>query len=193
MKVKLDERSALIIVDVQRDFCPGGALAVPYGDEIIPVLNRYIEKFEETGAPIFATRDWHPKNHISFKSEGGQWPEHCVQNSEGAEFHPALNLPANVKVISKGTDPDREAYSGFEGTSLEEELRSLGISKLFVGGLATDYCVKHTVLDAVERGFEVYLLEDAIRGVDLQKGDSERAITEMVNKGVKKVRITDIE
>lgn len=193
MKVKLDERSALIIVDVQRDFCLGGALAVPHGDEIVPVLNRYIKKFEEAGASIFATRDWHPKNHISFKSEGGQWPEHCVQNSEGAEFHPALNLPANVKIISKGTDPGREAYSGFEGTSLEEELRSLGVSKLFIGGLATDYCVKHTVLDAVERGFEVYLLEDAIRGVDLQKGDSERAIAEMVNKGVKKVRITDIE
>lgn len=192
MKVRLDKNSALIIVDVQRDFCQGGALAVPNGDEVVPVLNEYIERFKSAGAAVIATRDWHPINHVSFKSRGGPWPEHCVQNTAGAEFHPRLNLPSDVIVVSKGTEPDKEAYSGFEGTDLESKLRELGVSKIFVGGLATDYCVKHTVLDGLKRGFEVYLLEDAVRGVDVQKGDSEKAIEEMVKKGAKRLRLEDI-
>lgn len=192
MKVRLDKNSALIIVDVQRDFCQGGALAVPNGDEVVPVLNKYIEKFRSADAPVIATRDWHPRDHVSFKSRGGPWPEHCVQNTAGAEFHPRLNLPSDVIVISKGTEPDKEAYSGFEDTELESKLRELGVSKIFVGGLATDYCVKHTVLDGLKRGFQVYLLEDAVRGVDVQKGDSERAVEEMVKKGAKKLRLEDI-
>ncbi|RJS80719.1 bifunctional nicotinamidase/pyrazinamidase, partial [Candidatus Bathyarchaeota archaeon] len=183
---------ALIIVDVQRDFCQGGALAVPNGDEVVPVLNEYIEKFKSAGAAVIATRDWHPRNHVSFRSRGGPWPEHCVQNTAGAEFHPRLNLPSDVIVVSKGTEPDKEAYSGFEGTDLESKLRELGVSKIFVGGLATDYCVKHTVLDGLKRGFEVYLLEDAVRGVDVQKGDSEKAIEEMVKKGAKRLRLEDL-
>jgi len=192
MKVRLDKNSALIIVDVQRDFCQGGALAVPNGDEVVPVLNEYIEKFKSAGAAVIATRDWHPRNHVSFRSRGGPWPEHCVQNTAGAEFHPRLNLPSDVIVVSKGTKPDKEAYSGFEDTDLESKLRELGVSKIFVGGLATDYCVKHTVLDGLKRGFEVYLLEDAVRGVDVQKGDSEKAIEEMVKKGAKRLRLEDL-
>lgn len=192
MMYRLDKRSALIIVDVQRDFCPGGALPVPDGDKIVPVLNGYIELFKKAGSPIFATRDWHPKNHCSFKSRGGPWPEHCVQNTIGAEFHPELKLPRDVVVISKGTDADKEAYSGFEGTNLEAELKRRKVKRIFVGGLATDYCVKHTVIDGLKKGFEVVLLEDAIKGVDVKEGDSERAIKEMVKKGAKLAKITDI-
>ena len=192
MKFVIDEKSALIIVDVQRDFCPGGSLPVPEGDEVIPLLNQYIRKFMQAGAPIFATRDWHPVNHISFKPQGGPWPPHCVQHTEGAEFHPGLNLPEGTKIVSKGIEPTREAYSGFEGTCLAEKLTKRGIRRLFIGGLATDYCVKNTVLDALDLGFDVVLLEDAIRGVDVTVGDSEKAIREMVNRGVKRAHINQI-
>ncbi|RLI36059.1 nicotinamidase, partial [Candidatus Bathyarchaeota archaeon] len=141
---------------------------------------------------IYATRDWHPPNHKSFREYGGIWPAHCVQGSVGAEFHPDLELPEDVIVISKATDPDREAYSGFEGTNLLEDLRSRGVRRVFIGGLATDYCVKSTVLDALRYGFETYLLVDAIRGVDLKPGDSERAIREMVDGGAKEITLSDI-
>lgn len=179
-------------MDVQNDFCPNGALPVPNGDEIIPVLNKYIEKFVKVGASIYATRDWHPPNHISFVSRGGVWPPHCVQNTKGAEFHPRLALPKDVRIVSKGFDPDREAYSGFEGTNLSSMLKAQGIRTVFIGGLATDYCVKATVLDALKEGFHVVFLEDASKGVDVNKGDSERAIKEMVEKGAEKATISQI-
>jgi len=191
-RFSIDKKSALIVVDVQRDFCPGGALPVPEGDRVIPVLNKYVEKFERVGAPIYATRDWHPPNHASFKARGGIWPPHCVQNTEGAEFHPDLALPKGTKIISKAMDPEREAYSGFEGTRLEEELKRRGIERVFVGGLATDYCVKNTVMDALKLEFETILLEDAIRGVDVKPGDSERAVGEMVKKGARKAVFFDV-
>ena len=192
MGLRIGEDDALIIVDVQRDFCPGGALPVPDGDRVVPVLNEYIHRFREAGAYIYATRDWHPPNHKSFREYGGIWPVHCVQGSVGAEFHPDLKLPGDVIVISKATDPNREAYSGFEGTNLLEDLRDKGVRRVFIGGLATDYCVKSTVLDALRYGFETYLLVDAIRGVDLNPGDSERAIREMVNEGAKEITLSDI-
>ena len=192
MSLRIGKGDALIIVDVQRDFCPGGGLPVPEGDRVVPVLNGYIRRFREAGAHIYATRDWHPPNHKSFREYGGIWPAHCVQGSVGAEFHPDLELPEDVIVISKATDPDREAYSGFEGTNLLEDLRSRGVRRVFIGGLATDYCVKSTVLDALRYGFETYLLVDAIRGVDLKPGDSERAIREMVDGGAKKITLSDI-
>ncbi len=192
MGLRIGEDDALIIVDVQRDFCPGGALPVPDGDRVVPVLNEYIHRFREAGAYIYATRDWHPPNHKSFREYGGTWPVHCVQGSVGAEFHPDLKLPGDVIVISKATDPNREAYSGFEGTNLLEDLRDKGVRRVFIGGLATDYCVKSTVLDALRYGFETYLLVDAIRGVDLNPGDSERAIREMVNEGAKEITLSDI-
>lgn len=193
MKVKIGKGDALIVVDVQRDFCPGGALPVPRGDEVIPVLNEYLERFRRAGAAIYATRDWHPPNHKSFREYGGEWPPHCIQGTEGAEFHPNLKLPGDTLIISKATEPDKEAYSGFEGTNLKESLESRGVKRVFVGGLATDYCVKSTVLDALKYGFDVFLLVDAVRGVDLQPGDSERAIEEMVRRGAKKITLSDLE
>lgn len=181
--LKFGRETALIVVDVQKDFCPGGALAVKEGDRVIPVLNRYIELFEKAGAPVYATRDWHPKNHCSFKEQGGPWPAHCIQESEGAAFHPDFKPPLNAVVISKAMRPETDAYSGFEGTNLELYLKRKGVRRVLVGGLATDYCVKNTVLDACRLGFETYLLTDAIRGVDVQKRDSEKAVGEMKKAG----------
>lgn len=192
MSCEIGEDSALIVVDVQKDFCPGGSLPVPHGDKVVPVLNRYIQKFKEANAAIYATRDWHPANHISFTSKGGPWPPHCVQNTEGAEFHEDLKLPKRTIIVSKAADPNKEAYSGFDGTSLGEELRRKGVKRVFVGGLATDYCVKSTVLDAVELGFETVLLEDAVQGVNVNLGDSERAIEEMKAKGVHMVKYSKL-
>jgi len=183
MKIKLREKDALIVVDLQNDFCPGGALAVPEGDKIVPVLNAYIERFSNSRSIIVATRDWHPENHISFAEQGGIWPKHCVQNTKGAEFHPDLKLPSDSIIVSKATEPDKEAYSGFDGTNLDKLLKGKGVTRLFVGGLATDYCVRATVLDALRLGFCVFLLLDAIKGVNVQPEDSERAIVEMLEKG----------
>jgi len=191
-KWEIDEDDALVIVDTQKDFCPGGALPVPEGDTVIPVLNEYIKIFREAGTAIYATRDWHPSNHISFKEQGGTWPAHCIQNTKGAEFHPDLRLPKGTVIISKATDPDKEAYSGFDSTNLEKELRLKKVKRVFIGGLATDYCVKSTVLDAVKLGFETVLLEDAVRGVNVNPGDSEKATREMLAAGAKKTTLKDL-
>ena len=191
--VKIERQSALILVDIQKDFCPGGALAVREGDRVVPLLNRYIEAFEKTKALIFSTRDWHPKNHCSFKPRGGPWPPHCIQDSKGAAFHPDLKLPFHVTVISKAMRPEADAYSGFEGTNLELYLKRKNIKRVFVGGLATDYCVKQTVLDARRLGFETYLLTDAIRGVEVKKGDSEKAVEEMKKSGAIPVTLQEIQ
>ena len=187
-----DTKSALVIVDVQRGFCPGGSLPVPRGDEVVPVLNAYIELAQKAGATIVASRDWHPPDHISFRSRGGPWPQHCVRGTPDAEFHPGLRLPPETIVVSKAQDPDAEAYSAFEGTQLEAKLKERAVERLFVGGLATDYCVKNTVLDALRLGFEVYLLTDAIRAVDVQPGDGERAIQEMLAAGAKPIKLQDL-
>ena len=187
-----DTKSALVIVDVQRGFCPGGSLPVPRGDEVVPVLNAYIELAKKAGATIVASRDWHPPDHISFRSRGGPWPQHCVRGTPDAEFHPGLRLPPETIVVSKAQDPDAEAYSAFEGTQLEAKLKERAVERLFVGGLATDYCVKNTVLDALRLGFEVYLLTDAIRAVDVQPGDGERAIQEMLAAGAKPIKLQDL-
>ena len=181
---------ALIIVDVQNDFCPGGALSVPEGDQVIPVLNDYIKLFKKANTRIFATRDWHPPNHISFKAQGGSWPPHCVQNTEGAKFHPDLKLPSDTSIISKATDPLKEAYSGFDGTELANTLKIQG-ARVFVGGLATDYCVKNTVLDARKMGFEAVLLSDAIRGINVEPGDARKAIAEMIKNGAEQATLED--
>ncbi|CAF0696352.1 nicotinamidase [Candidatus Methylacidithermus pantelleriae] len=183
MEETIGPGDALVVVDVQKDFLPGGRLAVPGGDAIIPVLNRYIELFHRKGLPVIATRDWHPPNHCSFKEEGGPWPSHCVAGTEGARFPESLRLPESVCIISKATRKDCEAYSGFEGTSLEEELRALGVRRLFVGGLATEYCVARTVLDGLERGFEVVVLTDAVRSLDAHPGDGEKALKQMQARG----------
>ena len=141
---------ALLITDIQIDFLPGGALPIENGNEIIPVVNDYIKRFVAAKAHVLASRDWHPLNHISFKAQGGRWPPHCIQETTGAKFSPDLKLPPHSIVISKATNPEIEAYSAFDGTSLAHELRTLGVKRLFVGGLATDYCVVNTVVECVQ-------------------------------------------
>jgi nicotinamidase/pyrazinamidase len=188
----MQDKDALLIVDVQNDFCPGGALAVADGDRVVPALNRYIERFQKSRLPIFATRDWHPEKTRHFKAYGGLWPPHCIQGTKGAEFSADLRLPPNAVVVSAGMAADEEGYSGFDGrdekgTALAELLRAQGVGRLFVGGLATDYCVKHTVLDGLKQGFRVVLLEDAARAVNLLPGDGERAIEAMVQAGAEKI------
>ena len=192
----MSQRDALILVDVQNDFCPGGALAVENGDAVVPVLNRYIERFADQRLPIFATRDWHPVKTTHFKAYGGVWPVHCVQGTHGAEFHPDLKLTPEITIVSAGTGADEDGYSGFlgrdsSGRSLAALLRDRGVDRLFVGGLATDYCVKHTVLDGIQEGFRVMLIGDAVRGVNLNPGDSEQAIEEMSAAGAIVVRGND--
>jgi len=179
---------ALVLVDVQNDFLPGGSLAVPEGDAVIPVLNRWIRRFLDAGLPIFATRDWHPANHCSFLDQGGPWPPHCVMGTPGAEFSRELDLPPDVPVISKAMRPDKEAYSDFEDTDFAVQLRGLGVKRLFVGGIATDYCVRATVLGALEQGFEAVLLVDGVRPVDVAPGDGERAVAEMAAAGAEVAR-----
>jgi nicotinamidase/pyrazinamidase len=170
---------ALLIVDVQRDFLPGGALGVPEGDQVIPVLNRYVAQAQRTGARVFASRDWHPSTHCSFKEQGGIWPPHCIAQTPGAEFPPELHLPAETQIIDKAVRPELEAYSAFAGTDLADTLRAAGIRRLVVGGLTTDYCVLRTVCDALAEGFEVFVLQHAIRAVDVHPGDGARALDEM--------------
>lgn len=183
------ERDAVILVDVQNDFCPGGALPVPEGNEVVPALNALLKRAR---AYTVATRDWHPPNHCSFKPQGGIWPVHCVAGTPGAAFHPALAAGRVAHIVSKATRPDEEAYSGFQGTDLAALLRQRGIRRVFVGGLATDYCVKATALDAVKHGFEVSVLEDAIRGVEVQPGDCARALEEMKRAGIRLMRADDL-
>ncbi|HWQ70457.1 MAG TPA: isochorismatase family protein [Patescibacteria group bacterium] len=188
-KLSLSLGDALIVVDVQNDFLPRGSLAVPHGDDVIPVLNRYLADFARRGLPIFATRDWHPPDHCSFQPYGGPWPPHCVAGSEGAAFAPALELPASsTRITLKGTQPGRDAYSAFDGTDLDARLRAHGVGRLFVGGLATDYCVLCTVEDGLKAGYAVVLLQDAIRAVNVRPGDGERAEAEMIRRGAIPIR-----
>ncbi len=175
-------KRALIVVDVQNDFCPGGSLAVTDGDEVIAPLNRLIEDFLKRGEPVFKTRDWHQPQTKHFAAHGGTWPVHCVQETTGAEFHPDLLDDERIQIISKGMG-DADCYSGFDGTDLAAQLRSRGVEEVWVGGLATDYCVKNTVLDGLKEGFRVKALTDAMRPVELKDGDGERALAEMKAAG----------
>lgn len=179
----LQAGDALVVVDVQRDFLPGGALAVADGDRIIPRLNAYLATFTAHRLPVFLTRDWHPYDHCSFKDRGGRWPTHCVRETPGADWPADLQVPDTARVVSKAAEKDREAYSAFEGTALASILGDLNVRRLFVGGLATDYCVRATVLDARKHGLQVVVLNDAVRGVDAQAGDSDRALRDMVAQG----------
>ena len=187
-----DNHSALILVHVQNDFCPGGALPVKEADTIISLINDYINLFRSKGLPVIATRDWHPPDHCSFKEQGGMWPVHCVQGSRGAQFRADLHIPNGSLIISGATNPKKEAYSTFDGTSLGDHLEDMGVKTLFIVGLATDYCVKQTVLDARQLGFRVIVLEDAIRGVNLHPDDSKSALKEMVSAGAFKANASDL-
>jgi nicotinamidase/pyrazinamidase len=183
-----NQKSALLIVDVQNDFCPGGALAVPEGDRVVPVVNDLAARFAAADLPVLATRDWHPPDTIHFVTRGGPWPEHCLANSDGAAFHPDLRLPRGTELITTGSDPDTHGYSAFEGQTssgeaLADALERLGVGRLVVAGLATDYCVKESVLDARRRGLDVVVVADGVRGVDVHPGDSTRALDEMTAAG----------
>ncbi len=179
---------ALLVADIQNDFLPGGALGVVHGDEVLPVLIRYMSSFSQRGLPVFVSRDWHPPNHCSFREQGGIWPTHCVAGSKGAEFHPDFRLPPSAIIISKATDPGKEAYSAFEGTDLDKRLREAGVRRLFIGGLATDYCGLNTVRDAVQHGYAVVLLVDGIRAVNLHPDDGRKAEEEMLRLGAVPIR-----
>lgn len=196
-------KTALLLVDIQNDFCPGGALAVPEGDSIIPLLNRLIPRFQH----VIASQDWHPVGHASFASshpdkkpgdfidlEGKPqilWPDHCIQESPGAEFHPDINIDGRVKIIRKGESSEVDSYSAFfdnhrlRQTELDTYLKGLGISRLYIGGLATDYCVQFTALDALDLGYETYILGDACRGVNIQPGDTDKALKRIESAGGK--------
>lgn len=180
--------TALLIVDIQKDFCPGGALGIPEGDLIIPFVNSYLRLFRKYALPIFVTRDWHPPITSHFRKFGGKWPVHCVQDTEGARFHPGMELPPDAVILSKGTSPDRDEYSAFSATTdsghpLHRLLNEKQIHTLYIGGLATDYCIRETTLEALKAGLSVTLLEDAVRGVDMEPGDSARATAEMLTAG----------
>lgn len=187
-------KKALLVVDVQNDFCPGGALGVPEGDKIVNKINKYTKIFMKKKLPVFATRDWHPVRTKHFRDFGGTWPVHCIQNSRGAAFHPDLKLPKDAILLYKGIDPHKDGYSAFDaedasGTSLGKLLKILGVEEIYIGGLATDYCVKFSALEALRQGFRVKILLDAIKGVDLKPGDSKEAIRQMIKKGAKKITL----
>jgi nicotinamidase/pyrazinamidase len=179
---RFEPGDALLLVDVQPDFCPGGALPVAEGDRIIPVLNDRIAAAQAAGVPVYASRDWHPAAHPSFREHGGEWPVHCVQDTPGARFHPELRLPPGAVTICKGTRLDRDQLSAFDGTGLARHLRERGVRRLFVGGLALDVCVRATVADALKEGFAVHLVAAATRAVDPERG--RRALAEMERAGV---------
>lgn len=182
----LSARAALLLIDVQVDFFPGGALPVPAGDRVIPALNRAIARFRAKGRPIYASRDWHPADSTHFRIFGGPWPIHCVAGTRGAAFHPDIDLPAETIVISKGIGRTDDGYSDFEGVndhgqSFLNDLRQHGVDRLYVGGLATDYCVRATVLDARREGLDVLVLVDGVAG--LGADDTRRAFDEMLAAG----------
>lgn len=192
MAIEINNDDALIVVDVQNDFCPGGALAVSEGDRIVPGINTLLPRF---GTRVF-TRDWHPADHCSFSDNprfvDKSWPPHCVAESLGAKFHPALEIPKDAIVIDKGTDTAKEAYSGFDETSLADVLRARHVVRVFVCGLATDYCVKATALDANKDGFETIVIEDLCRGVNIPTGSADAAINDMKQAGVQVARSGEI-
>ena len=174
---------ALLVVDVQNDFLPGGALGIRGGDAIVAPINRLLAAWRARGLPVFLSRDWHPDGHCSFAAQGGPWPVHCVAGTRGAEFAASLSIAPDDFVISKATRADKDAYSALDGTPLAEALRARGIKRLFIAGLATDYCVRATGRDARAAGLDVVILADAVCAVNVQPGDGERALAELVAEG----------
>lgn len=183
-----DTTQALLIVDVQNDFCTGGALAVPDGERVVPPLRRLAQQFTALGLPVYASRDWHPADSRHFAVNGGGWPVHCVQGTPGARLREDLKLPTSVQIVSKGQTRTDDGYSAVVGEvagrgTLLEDLKTRAVDRVIVGGLATDYCVKHSVLDLLSQGYAVTVLTDAIGAVDVKPGDGERALQEMTNAG----------
>jgi len=190
-------KKVLLVVDVQNDFCPKGALAVPEGDSIIPAINRYIRIFQKRGLPVLFTRDWHPLKTGHFKDFGGIWPRHCIQNTRGAAFCAGLRLSRKPILLYKGMEPDKDSYSAFHaedqaGSSLFKILRRIGAEEIYIAGLATDYCVKFSTFDAIKKGFKVKVLTDAVKGVNLKPDDSKDALRKMKQAGAGFVTIKSI-
>lgn len=190
MALSVDQVTSLLIVDVQYDFCPGGALAIKDGDKVIEAINQYIPHFQGIAAPIFAARDWHPKNHISFKERGGPFPAHCIQGSKGADFHSGLKFPYGMQVISKGFLTEQDAETAFQGTDLESRLKEKGIKKIFVSGLGA--AVKSSALEAVKLGFETYLLTDAVKGIEIKKAELKKVFDELTAAGICIITLKDL-
>ncbi|MFC5462921.1 isochorismatase family protein [Massilia niabensis] len=188
----LEPTDALLIVDMQYDFLPGGSLGVPNGDQVLAPINRLLELFTQQGLPVYASRDWHPANHCSFGARGGPWPPHCVAGTRGAAFSDALQLPPGATIVSKADTADVDAYSAFNGTGLARQMRARGVRRVVVCGLATDYCVLNTALDARTDGFEVLIVPEAMRAVEVQAGDGERAIGRMVERGAQPVQVDEL-
>lgn len=186
--IALTAHDALLVADIQNDFLPGGALAISGGDEILPILMNYIRRFQAHGIAIFLTRDWHPFNHGSFRSQGGPWPVHCIAGSPGSLPPTLFATPPSAVIIYKATDRDQEAYSAFHHTALDRHLRALSVHRLFIGGLATEYCVLNSVKDARSLGYDVCLLMDGIKAVNLRPDDGRRAEEEMIRLGAMPVR-----
>jgi nicotinamidase/pyrazinamidase len=193
----VDSTSALLVVDIQEDFCAGGALPAPGGADIIPAVNRHLADARSREMPVYATRDWHPPRTSHFKEYGGVWPPHCVQGTVGAQFHPDLKLPPDAIVVNKGDDPQRHGYSAFDGhtsagKTLLDDLRDRHITRVYVMGIATDYCVRESALDALRAGLEVRVLADAIAGIDVRPGDAQRALDEISAAGAQIVQDLDL-
>ncbi len=182
MNMEFTEGDVLLLVDIQNDFCPGGNLPIEKGDEIIPFLNPIIKKASAVGIPVFLSRDFHPRLHPSFKENGGKWPVHCIQDTEGARFHPDLNIPDNAEIVSKGTRFDKDQYSAFDDTGLGDLFKKLKIKRVFVAGLALDVCVKETAVDSVKLGFKTYVLKQGTRPVSKRSG--EQALNQMKELGI---------
>ena len=187
--IHLDNTDALLVIDMQVDFLPGGALGVAGGHEVVAPINHLIALYGDAGAPVFASRDWHPQDHCSFQAQGGPWPPHCMADTPGAQFAAELALPDDAVVISKAASADVDAYSAFNGTDLAAQLRARGVERVAVVGLATDYCVLNTVTDALEEGFTTLVVPEAMRAVDVQAGDGRRALDRMVARGAVPVRL----
>ncbi len=185
MPEKLQSGDALLIVDFQNDFCPGGALPVPGGDHVVGVLNRWIDEANARNIPVFASQDWHPEDHVSFADRGGPWPPHCLQGTTGAELRADRRLPKSAVRIRKGADPNTDSYSAFDGTDLADRLTSLGVKRVWVGGLALDYCVRASVLDGLKADFQVSVILDGTRAVNANAADGYRALSEMRDAGAR--------
>jgi nicotinamidase/pyrazinamidase len=183
---------ALLVTDIQNDFLPGGALGIEGANAVVPVLAAYMDRFSAGRLPIFLTRDWHPADHCSFRRQGGPWPPHCIARTPGSLPPPAFPFPTAAVIIYKAIDRDQEAYSAFQGTALDRHLRAAGVNRLFIGGLATDYCIKHTFEDAHSLGYQVCLLMDAIRAVNVQPGDGRRATDDMLRLGARPITLEDL-
>lgn len=190
--LRLTPADALLVIDMQVDFLPGGKLGVPGGDAVIEPINQLIALFAGRDLPIYASRDWHPEDHCSFAARGGPWPPHCVADTPGAAFSERLALPASAVIVSKADSADVDAYSAFNGTELASHLRGHGVRRVLVCGLATDYCVLNTVIDARENGFEVLIVEEAMRAVEVNPGDGERAIARMRALGARAAGVAEL-